>query len=108
MKERIQGATLPGFTATVTDDTGAAISDGLSYAWTCQASATDNVQIWVKTAGITATASGFTVQWSVLDMGALTSADTKHGKWYVLEFTGTFGAGVIKHQESVKIMPEVV
>jgi len=111
MLPRIEGATLPGYTATVTDDTGTIITDGLSYTWTCQASTeitpgTLPVQLWSKSSGITPTASGFTVAWLAADIGTLTATNSRPAR-YTLEFTGTFGTNILKHQETVVIKPQI-
>lgn len=111
MLPRIQGATLPSATITVTDDQGAVITDGLSYTWQCQASTqlapgTAATQLWVKTTGITPTATGFTCAWLAADIGALVATNSRPAK-YTLEFTGTFGTSILKHQETVTITPEI-
>lgn len=109
MQPRIEGATLPGFVCTVTDDNGNAISDGLSYAWVCQASLdlkpAAAVQIWQKS-GITATASGFVCTWLPADIGALTAVNG-FPTTYTLEFTGTNGTNILKHQEACKILQQI-
>lgn len=95
---RIQGATAPGYSPTFTTAT-----DGDDYTWTCQATAKDTpwVELWEKTTGITSSANGFDVVWDDTDLGAL---EPGH---YVLEFTGTGPAGVLKFQERVTILPDI-
>lgn len=114
MRDRIEGATLPGYNATIVDDTGQAITDGLQYTWVCEASLyNDHSTVntvglgFTKTAGIIPIASGFTVSWLTFDIGSLVVQGCNRSQ-FLLEFTGTKSDGaVLKHHESFWLYPDI-
>lgn len=109
MRSRIEGATVPGYRATLVDDTGLPITDGTGYTWTCSARLEGDPSAlaeWTKTTGLTATASGLSVIWAADDMGALTAVGGQATR-YLIEFTGTGAPGVVKHHETVVVLPEI-
>lgn len=111
MRARIEGATLPGLTITLTDDAGVAITDGLSYTWSCEGalkvrSGSAKTELWTKTTGITATASGATVAWLAADLGSFTAVGYRQ-TMYEVEFTATNGTNIAKFAQDVPIDPQI-
>lgn len=108
LMDRIEGATWPDTTITLTAD-GANIANLASYTWAIEAIAANDItgtELWAKTTGFTASATGVVIAWVAGDMGALTATAGRPTS-YILELTGTFTAKTLKYQLLQTVGPQI-